>query len=52
MARLEVAREFVTLLREKKKLWLIPIAVVLLLLATIVVLSANSALAPLIYTIF
>jgi drug/metabolite transporter superfamily protein YnfA len=39
-------------LRERKKFWLLPIVVVLLLLGTLVVLTQGSALAPFIYTLF
>ena len=39
-------------LRERKKYWLIPIVLVLLLFGTIVIVSEGSAVAPLIYTIF
>ena len=39
-------------LRERKKYWLIPVLLVLLLFGAIVVVSEGSAVAPLIYTIF
>jgi hypothetical protein len=52
MGRATIVREFWELIRERRKYWLLPIVVVLLLLATLIVLSANSAIAPLIYTIF
>ena len=40
------------LLRERKKFWLLPILVVMVLLGGLVVLSQGSAVAPFIYTIF
>ena len=38
--------------RQRKKYWLLPIVLLLLLLGLVVVLTANSALAPFIYTVF
>jgi fluoride ion exporter CrcB/FEX len=43
--------ELWTLMREKKKYWLMPIIVVLLLLGLLVFLS-GTAVAPFIYTLF
>lgn len=37
---------------ERKKYWLIPIIIVMLLLGALIVLSQGSAVAPFIYTIF
>jgi hypothetical protein len=42
----------VLFLRENKKLWLLPIAVSLVLLGTLLVFAQSSALAPFIYTVF
>jgi hypothetical protein len=39
-------------LRVRKKFWLTPILVVMLLLGGLVVLSQGSAIAPFIYTLF
>lgn len=39
-------------LRVRKKLWLAPILVVMLLFGGLVVLSQGSAIAPFIYTLF
>jgi len=39
-------------LRQNKKLWLMPIILVLLLLGALLVFAQSSALAPFIYTIF
>ncbi len=39
-------------MRERKKFWLIPIILVLLLLGALIVLSQGSAVAPFIYTLF
>jgi hypothetical protein len=39
-------------LRTRKKLWLLPIVLVMLLLGGLLVLAQGSAVAPFIYTIF
>ncbi len=52
MRRLRLASEFVDFLLHRKKYWLIPVAVILLLLGIVVVFTSQSALAPLIYTLF
>ena len=44
--------EFLRFLLHRKKLWLLPAIVVLLLLGVLFVLVNGSALAPFIYTIF
>ena len=45
-------REFLEFLLERKKYWLIPILIVLVLFGGLIVLSQGSAIAPFIYTIF
>jgi hypothetical protein len=52
MRHLSIIGEFWTFLRERKKFWLLPIVVMLLLLGLIIVLTSGSALAPFIYTVF
>lgn len=39
-------------MRERKKWWLLPVIVVMLVVGTLLVLAQGSALAPFIYTIF
>nr|WP_269203830.1 DUF5989 family protein [Pseudodesulfovibrio alkaliphilus] len=39
-------------LRERKKFWLLPIILVLLLFGALIVLTSGSAIAPFIYTVF
>ncbi len=39
-------------MRERKKLWLLPILIVLVVVGGLLVLAQGSALAPFIYTIF
>jgi hypothetical protein len=52
MGRMSVIGEFWEFLRDRKKFWLLPLVVILLLLGVVIVLTANSALAPFIYTVF
>ena len=47
-----LVREFWSFLRENKKFWLIPLLLALLALGAIVILGANPATAPFIYTLF
>ncbi|MGE4504942.1 MAG: DUF5989 family protein [Desulfovibrionaceae bacterium] len=44
--------DFWGFLRVRKKFWLLPIILVLLLFGLLIVLSGGSAIAPFIYTIF
>jgi len=44
--------EFWNFLKIRKKYWLIPIIIVLVLFGGLIVLSQGSAVAPFIYTIF
>ena len=39
-------------MRERKKFWLLPIIVVLVLLGSLIVFTQGSAVAPFIYTLF
>lgn len=39
-------------MKARKKFWLAPIIIVMLLLGTLIVLSQGSAVAPFIYTLF
>jgi hypothetical protein len=45
-------REFFLFLKERRKFWLLPIVLVLLLLGGLIVFTQGSALAPFIYTLF
>lgn len=47
-----VVGEFFQFLREEKKFWLLPVAIVFLLLALLIVFTQSSILAPLIYPLF
>jgi drug/metabolite transporter superfamily protein YnfA len=52
MGKLSLAAEVWLFLRQNKKLWLLPLVLVLLLLGALLVFAQSSALAPFIYTIF
>jgi len=49
---MDFLKEFWEFLRIRKKYWLLPILLVLVLFGGIIVLSQGSAIAPFIYTIF
>jgi competence protein ComGC len=52
MGRMSAVSEFWDFLRHRKKFWLLPLILMLLILGVLIVFAANSALAPFIYTIF
>ena len=52
MSKLSIALEFWEFLKVRKKYWLAPIVLMLLLLAALMVLTEGSALAPFIYALF
>ena len=52
MGKVSILREFWSFLRVRKKYWLVPIAVVLVVLSLLIVLTQGSALAPFIYSLF
>ena len=49
---MSLLKEFWLFLRVRKKWWLLPIIIVMLLVGTLLVFAQGSALAPFIYTIF
>jgi len=49
---IELISDLWDFLKERKKLWLAPIIVMLLLLGLLVVAGSSSAIAPFIYAIF
>jgi len=52
MGKASILREFWRFLRVRKKYWLAPIVVVLVVLSLLIVLTQGSALAPFIYSLF
>ena len=49
---MEFIKEFWEFLKIRKKYWLMPIIIVLVIFGALIVLSQGSAVAPFIYTLF
>ncbi len=49
---IEFLKDLWDFMRERKKFWLAPIIVVMLLLGVLIVVAQGSAVAPFIYTLF
>lgn len=49
---LELLKDLWLFMKERKKFWLAPIIIILLLLGALLVLTQGSAVAPFIYTLF
>mgnify|MGYP000606607474 CR=1 FL=1 len=49
---MEFFREMWSFLRTRKKLWLMPVIIVMMLLGVLLLLAQGSAFAPFIYTLF
>ena len=49
---MEFIKEFIKFLMQRKKFWLVPIIVIMMLLGTLVLIVQNSVIAPFIYTLF
>ena len=49
---MDFLKEFIDFLLTRKKYWLLPIIIVLVLFGGLIILSQGSAVAPFIYTIF
>ena len=52
MAQAGITRELWSYMKVRKKWWLLPIIVVMVLVGALLVFAQGSALAPFIYTIF
>jgi hypothetical protein len=52
MSKLAIIKEFWSFLRVRKKWWLAPIVIFLLVLGGLLVFANSSALAPFIYSLF
>jgi uncharacterized protein DUF5989 len=48
----QIFKEFLLFLRQEKKWWLLPLIIMLLVLGLLLVFSASSPLAPLLYPLF
>ena len=49
---MEFLRDLWAFIKERKKFWLLPLIIVLLLLGILIVFTSGSAIAPFIYTLF
>ncbi|MDR4497568.1 MAG: DUF5989 family protein [Candidatus Scalindua sp.] len=49
---MDLLKELWAFLRVRKKFWLLPIIIILLLLGALILFSESSAVAPFIYTLF
>lgn len=52
MSKIGILKELWSFLRQRKKWWLLPITIFLLLMGIVIVAVESSAIAPLIYAIF
>jgi hypothetical protein len=52
MGKLSIIREFMEFLKVRKKWWLTPIIILLILLGALIILTEGSAIAPFIYALF
>ncbi len=52
MSKLETVREFGRFLKTRKRYWLVPLLVMLVLFGVLLVFAEGSAAAPFIYTLF
>lgn len=50
--RMEFLRELLLFLKVRKKFWLLPIIIVMLVFGGLIILAQGSAVAPFIYTLF
>jgi hypothetical protein len=52
MSKISILQEFWEFLKVRKKFWLAPIIIVMVLLSLLMVFAQGSAVAPFIYTLF
>lgn len=52
MSKLAIFKELWGFMKVRKKFWLLPIIILLLLLGLLIIFSESSAIAPFIYTLF
>ncbi|MCK5259514.1 MAG: hypothetical protein KAJ70_00485 [Candidatus Omnitrophica bacterium] len=52
MSKVSIVMEFWDFLRVRKRYWLAPVVIILVLLSLLVVFTESSAVAPFIYTLF
>lgn len=49
---LDLVKDLLAFMKERKKYWLLPVMMVMVILGGLIVLAQGSALAPFIYTLF
>jgi hypothetical protein len=49
---LELIKDLWAFLRQRKKLWMAPIVIIMVVMGMLLVLTQGSALAPFVYTLF
>jgi hypothetical protein len=49
---MEILKDLWAFMKERKKFWLAPIIIILIILGAIIVLGGSSAIAPFVYTLF
>ena len=52
MSKISILKEFWDFLKVRKRYWLAPIFIVLILLSLLMIFAQSSAVAPFIYTLF
>jgi hypothetical protein len=52
MSKISIFKEFLLFLKVRKKWWLAPIVIFLILLGVLIIFTQGSALAPFIYALF
>ncbi|MEE1289916.1 MAG: DUF5989 family protein [Spirochaetota bacterium] len=52
MSKSKLVKEFFQYLKENKKLWLLPLLIILAIVAAVALVSQAPAIAPLIYSLF
>lgn len=52
MSKTKIVLQYLSFLKENKKFWLMPVAVIIIILGLLIVLGKSSPLAPFIYTLF
>jgi hypothetical protein len=52
MSHSSLVGELIAFMRERKKLWLLPVILIMVLIGALLVFAQGSVLAPFIYTIF
>jgi hypothetical protein len=49
---MEILKDLWSFMKERKKFWLAPMIIILIILGALIVLGGSSAIAPFVYTLF